>query len=97
MEIFLGASESFKLFKNFYFDILFLKSLMAVERSQILERLKKGFNYYSPQILRGLIRGLNIIIPQILVGLEPLTLPVPTALISFLKNLVFPFYLQGPR
>ena len=94
MEIFLGASESFKLFKNFYFDILFLKSLRAVERSEILERLKKGFNYHSPKILRWVLRGLNITIPQIL---EPLILPVPTALISFLKNLVFPLYLQGPR
>ena len=40
---FLGASESFKLFKNFYFDILFLKSLNIQGRrkkSNIREAVK---------------------------------------------------------
>ena len=65
MEIFLGSSESFKLFKNFYFDILFLKSLniQGRRKKSNIREAEKGVQLLQSSNIEGVEKGLNITIP----------------------------------
>ena len=61
MEIFLGASGSFKLFKNFYFDILFLKSLniQGHRKKSRIREAEKGVQLLQNSSIEGVDKGLE--------------------------------------